>query len=363
MRLRPFLLDQWIAGYADAALPYNLAGSTGPSWTIEELLDLQPGSKDRLLRSEIGYQPSSGQLALREALADMSGAAADDILVTAGAAEALFHVFFLAATPGGNIIVPSPGFPTYYAIPEALGLELRSYSVLEDHGGFDPNRIKALTDSHTRLIVVNSPHNPTGATVSDDAMRELQDFAVAGGAQLVADEVFHPIYHGQPRVSASTLGHTTVIGDLSKAFALPGLRIGWIHEPDATRRAQYVNAREYLSISNTVAGELLAEIAVRNRRTIHERTQAATSANLRLLDSLIEQKSGVLDWTRPQGGTTAFIRVNGGANTRPLCLAAADKGLLLVPGDCFGFPDRVRLGLGVCPDIFAPAMKLLSEIL
>lgn len=362
MRLRPFLLDQWIAGYAGSALPYNLAGSTGPSWTIEELLNLQAGSTDRLLRSRITYQPSSGQSALREALAEMSGARPDDILVTAGAAEALFHVFFLAATPGGNVIVPSPGFPTYYAVPEALGLELRTYSMLEG-AGFELAHIKALTDANTRLIVVNSPHNPTGAVVGDDAMRELQELSVASGVQLVADEVFHPIYHGQPRASASTLGHTTVIGDLSKAFALPGLRIGWIHEPDPTRRSQYVNAREYLSISNTVAGELLAEIAVRNRRTIHARTQAATTTNLRLLDSVIERKSRVLDWTRPAGGTTAFIRVKGSADTRPLCLAAAEKGLLLVPGDCFGFPDRVRVGLGVGPDIFAPAMKLLSEIL
>ena len=363
MKLRPFLLDQWIAGYADAALPHNLAGSAGPSWTIDELLNLHPGSKDRLLQSPIGYQPSSGQLGLREALADMSGATAEAIVVTAGAAEALFHVFFLAAAPGGNIVVPSPGFPTYYAIPEALGLELRTYSVLEEAGGFDPDRIKGLTDSNTRLIVVNSPHNPTGHVVGDEDMRELQQFAVAAGVQLVVDEVFHPIYHGPSQRSASARGYTTVIGDLSKAFALPGLRIGWIHEPDVARRAQYVNAREYLSISNTVAGELLAEIAVRHRRTIHERTQAATTANLRLLDALIEQKSAVVDWTRPQGGTTAFIRLKRGGNTRAWCLAAAEKGLLLVPGDCFDCPDRIRVGLGVLPDIFAPAMKLLSEIL
>ena len=363
MKLRPFLLDQWIAGYAGAGLPYNLAGSTGPTWTVDELLKLEAGSTDRLLRSPITYQPSSGQSALRQALAEMSGAAADDIVVTAGGAEALFHVFFLAATPGGNVIVPSPGFPTYYAIPEALGLELRTYSVLEDDGGFDLNRIKGLIDAHTRVIVVNSPHNPTGAIVAADAMRALLDFAVAGGVQLIVDEVFHPIYHGPPRVSASTLGQATVIGDLSKAFALPGLRIGWIHEPDPARRAQYVNAREYLSVSNTVAGELLAEIAVRHHRTIHQRTQGATTANLPLLESLIEQKRGVLDWTRPEGGTTAFIRVKGNPDTRPLCLAAAEKGLLMVPGDCFGFPDRIRLGLGADPNVFAPAMKLLSELL
>jgi aspartate/methionine/tyrosine aminotransferase len=363
MKLRPFLLDQWIAGYAGAALPYNLGGSTGPSWTIEELLDLEPGSTDRLLRAPIAYQPSSGKLALREALAEMSGAAADDIVVTAGGAEALFLVFVVAAVPGGNVIVPSPGFPTYHAVPEALGLELRTYSMLDESGGFEPVRIKGLIDTNTRLIVVNTPHNPTGATVSVDAMRALQELAVTRGVQLVVDEVFHPIYHGQPCASASALAHTTVIGDLSKAFALPGLRIGWIVEPDSARRVQYVNAREYLSVSNNVAGEFLAEIAVRNHRTIHQRTQAATTANLRLLDSLIEQKSGVLDWTRPEGGTTAFVRVKGCADTRPLCIGAAQKGLLMVPGDCFGFPDRIRLGLGADPAAFAPAMRVLSEVL
>jgi DNA-binding transcriptional MocR family regulator len=277
MKLRPFLLDQWIAGHAGAALPYNLGGSTGPSWTIEELLDLEPGSTDRLLRAPIAYQPSSGKLALREALAEMSGAAADDIVVTAGGAEALFLVFVVAAVPGGNVIVPSPGFPTYHAVPEALGLELRTYSMLDESGGFEPVRIKDLIDTNTRLIVVNTPHNPTGATVSVDAMRALQELAVTRGVQLVVDEVFHPIYHGQPCASASALAHTTVIGDLSKAFALPGLRIGWIVEPDSARRVQYVNAREYLSVSNNVAGEFLAEIAVRNHRTIHQRTQAASA--------------------------------------------------------------------------------------
>lgn len=363
MMLRPFLLDQWIAGYAGAALPYNLGGSTGPSWTIDELLNLESGSKDRLLRAPVAYQPSSGQPALREALAEMSGAAADDIVVTAGAAEALFLVFFVAATPGGNVIAPSPGFPPYHAVPEALGLELRTYSVLEEDGGFGPHRITQLIDANTRVIVVNTPHNPTGATVPLDTMRALQELAVTRGVQLVVDEVFHPIYHAEPRASASTLGQTTVIGDLSKAFALPGLRIGWIVEPDSARRSQYVNAREYLSVSNNVAGEFLAEIAVRNRRTIHQRTQAATTANLRLLDSLIDQKSGVLGWTRPQGGTTAFVRVKGCADTRPLCIGAAQKGLLMVPGDCFGMPDRIRLGFGADPAVFAPAMKILSELL
>jgi aspartate/methionine/tyrosine aminotransferase len=363
MRLRPFLLDQWLDHYAAAALPYNLAGSTGPAWTIDELLDLEPGSSERLLRSPVAYQPSAGRPALREALADMSGVPAEEILVMAGASEALFHVFFLSARPGANVVVPSPAFPTYHALPEALGLELRTYDVLAIDAGCDIDAIKAASDANTRLILVNTPHNPTGAIISASSMRELHDFAVSRHIQLASDEVFHPIYHGSPGCSASVLPHATVIGDLSKAFALPGLRVGWIREPDAERRAQYINAREYLSVSTNVAGEVLAEIAVTHRRVIHDRTQRAASANLARLDEVMRAKASVLQWSRPRGGTTAFLRINGLADTRPFCTAAAEQGLLLVPGDCFGVPDHVRIGLGVAEDLFDAAMRRLQQLL
>jgi aspartate/methionine/tyrosine aminotransferase len=364
MQLRPFLLDQWIARFATADVPFNLAGSTGPQWTLDELLRLDDGSERRLHESTISYQPAAGRPQLREAIAQMSGVPVDEIVATAGGSEALFHAFFFAAGPGANVIVPFPAFPPYHAIPTALGIDVRSYCVVPESGyRLDVDRIKALVDRNTRLILVNSPHNPTGAVFRAAEMGELHAFAAARHVQLICDEVFHPIYHGSPQPSASTLPHATVIGDLSKAFALPGLRIGWIREPDAERRAQYVNAREYLSISNTVAGELLAEIAVRNRDRVHGRTQAAVNANLPLLDEFMDEERGVLDWVRPSGGTTAFIRFRSVADTRPFCESAAEKGLLLTPGDCFDIPDHVRLGLGVEPRLFAGAIRQFAELI
>jgi aspartate/methionine/tyrosine aminotransferase len=154
-----------------------------------------------------------------------------------------------------------------------------------------------------------------------------------------------------------------VIGDCSKAFALSGVRVGWIIERDEERREQYLNAREYFSISNTTAGELLAEVAVQHRDVVLGRTQDVATANLRVLDRLMGDRQDALDWVRPCGGMTAFIRLAHGADARPLCEASLGRGLLLTPGDCFGVPDHVRLGFGVDRAGFPHAMERLAELL
>jgi aspartate/methionine/tyrosine aminotransferase len=301
---------------------------------------------------------------LRDAIASMSGVAADEIVVTCGGAEALFHAFFLAAEPGSNVVVPFPAFPTYHAMPAALGTEVRCYQVaINGRHQLDVENIKRLTDEHTRMILVNSPHNPTGAVFGADDMAALHDFTASRGIQLLCDEVFHPIYSGKAHASASALPNATVLGDLSKAFALPGLRIGWLREPDVERREQYLNAREYLSISNTMAGEWLATIAVKHRARIHGRTQQAVDANLATLDAFMSDHRRNLDWIRPGGGTTCFPRFTHVANTRAFCERAAREGLLLAPGDCFDAPDHVRIGTGVEPEIFTEGLRIFDRLL
>ena len=179
----------------------------------------------------------------------------------------------------------------------------------------------------------------------------------------MSDEVYHPIYHGRTTSSAATLPHATVVGDLSKAFSLSGLRIGWVIEPDARRRAIYENAREYLTISNSPISEGLAEMAVRNREAIYARTRDVAEANLRLLERVLDEHSERVGWVRPQGGMIAFPWLAAGGETRSLCVAAAAEGVLMVPGDCFGMPDHLRIGFGVGPEWYAQAMERLSAVL
>ena len=127
-----------------------------------------------------------------------------------------------------------------------------------------------LADARTKLILVNTPHNPSGALIDEGAIRALDAFAQRRGIQLVVDEVYHPIYHGAPARSAGEYSRATVLGDFSKSFSLPGLRIGWLLERDAQRRRELERAHGYFTVSTAMPSELLAEVAARNRETIFE---------------------------------------------------------------------------------------------
>ena len=365
MKLPRFMLEEWLEGHRDSSIRSYLGGSTGPLWTVRELLQLGgAGSLEPLLDSNVVYAPSVGAQSLRRAIAEMQSVPIDHVLVFTGAAEALAHIFAAVAEPGANVVIPFPCFPPHQWLPESLGLEVRLYKLRRENGfRIDPDEIVHLVDRHTKLILINSPHNPTGATISESGLRMLHDVAARRGIQFVSDEVYHPIYHGPETPSAACLPGATVVGDLSKAFSLSGLRIGWIVEPDAGRRANYENAREYFTISNSPISEYLAEIAVRNRETIFARARDVATANLQQLEHVLNEHSERVHWVRPQGGMIAFPWLVSGEESRSLCIAAAAEGVLVVPGDCFGFPDHLRIGFGVGQEWYPEAMQQLSDVL
>jgi aspartate/methionine/tyrosine aminotransferase len=362
MRLKPFLLDAWLDTY-EHEIEFNLATSTGPVWTPNELLDLTgEQARERYLNHRVVYGRPAGADTLREAIAEMQGVSADWVQVVTGASEALTVLMWLAAEPGANVILPLPGFATFSALPESLGIETRFYRVRrENNFQIDVDEIERLADSRTKLILVNSPHHPTGATMSDSETEALHEFASQRGIQLVCDEVYHPIYHGRESQSAARLPHATVINDLSKAFPLAGTRTGWMIEPDARRREQYWTARAYFSVCNNNAGEILAEVAIRHRALVLKKTQDAASRNLKQLDRFMAAHRDVLGWISPQGGMTAFPWLVSGENARSFCQAATEHGILFAPGDCFDVPDHFRFGFAAAGDNFGKALDRLEQ--
>src|SRR5438270_12940352 len=246
MKLKPFLLDAWLDQY-EHDIEFDLAASTGPTWTVNDILALADGeTRHRFLNHRLAYSRPAAADSLREAIAEMQGVPVEAVQIVTGASEALLALMWLAAEPGANVILPLPGFTTFSALPESLGLETRFYRVRRENGfRIDPDEIKRLADSKTKLILVNSPHHPTAATIIDSAVQALHAFAAERGIQLVSEEVYHPIYHGRQTKSAARLPHATVVSDLSKAFSIAGVRTGWIIEHDTNRRQQYWNARAY----------------------------------------------------------------------------------------------------------------------
>jgi aspartate/methionine/tyrosine aminotransferase len=345
MQLEPFLLDEWLDGAVEPPPRWNLGSVAGPSWRMSELLDLaSEGERAALLATPLRYSQSAGLDELRHAIAARHGVDAEDVIVVTGASEALLVVFFTAAMPGANVVLPTPCFPPTAAIPRALGLEVRAYRLRpEADWSVDLDEVADLVDAQTRVVLVNSPHNPTGAVVPGTAIHELRAIAARHGASLVVDEVFHPIYHGPPAESAIRVG-ATVIGDASKALSLPGLRIGWIIEPDPDLRRRYLLGRMNFTGTNSPLSEQLALIALRNAPTILGRAELTATANLELLRLFMERWSDALGWVRPAGGTSAFPWLRTGDDARPLCQAFLSAGVLTVPGDAFGLPAHFRIG-------------------
>jgi aspartate/methionine/tyrosine aminotransferase len=362
MDLKPFLLEQWLASY-EHEIEYNLGASTGPRWTVEELLGLAgEDARRRMFALPLTYGPPAGSASLRTAIADIQGVSPDCVQVVTGAAEALLILFWLAAEPGANVIVPAPSYPAFSALPLSLGLETRYYRIGRERGfAVDVEEIEALADQRSKLILVSNPHSPTGAILTDDQMDHLHAFTSKRGIQLVSDEVYHPIYHGEEVKSAARLPAATVINDFSKAFSLPGLRTGWIIEHDARKRERYWNARAFSTVCSSSLGEFLAEIAVNNRRAVIGRAQEVTSRNLRVLTDFMHENESVFGWIPPRGGTVAFPWMRDGQNARAFCVAAAGEGLLVAPGDVYDQPEHFRIGMGASGDAFLGAIKRLER--
>lgn len=364
MFLKPFLLDLWLAEHEPHA-EYNLAASTGPLWTLDQLLALgSEEDRQRFLHHPVRYGRAAGDDSLRVAIAEMHGVSADSIQVVTGASEALLILMWLAAEPGANIVLPHPGYPPFSGLAESLGLETRFYRLRgENSFRVDLEEIRKRADARTKIILVNNPHNPTGTTISDEEWDELHAFASERGIQLVSDEVYHPVFHGRETRSAARLPHATVIHDFSKAYSLSGLRLGWMVEHDAERREQYLNARAYFSISNNSGAELLATIAMRQREVILKRTREAARRNLQLLESFMMEHSDILGWVWPAGGLTAFPWLQSGEDARPFCEALVAHGVMLAPGDCFEMPAHFRLGFGASDDRFPQGLERFAEFL
>ena len=365
MQIPPFLLDEWLNHYHFASTPpeFDLASSTGPISSTNEILELMsPDERERFDETQLIYSAVTGKRPLRQAIADVHGVGVDEVQVLTGASEALLSLFFLAAEPGANVLLPFPGYPPTSVEARLLGLETRFYHLRRENDfTVDLDEIKKLADVKTKLLLINSPHNPTGATVSNAQMRQLHDFAVERGIPFVSDEVYHPIYHDEETSSAAVLPHAIVVGSFSKALSLSGLRVGWIIDRDPARQRQYMDARGYFTISNSPFAEDLAVVALRHRDRILARTRSAATTNLSLLDQFFAEWKDEVGWVRPRGGMVCFPWLKRGGNARKFCSAVAERGTLLAPGDCFGMPEHFRLGFGVTEKGFANGLQNIAQ--
>jgi aspartate/methionine/tyrosine aminotransferase len=370
MKLPPFLLDQWLAAheFADPPIRYNLASSTGPQWTLGDLLALADAAghdaRRQIEELKLSYAPPQGGARLRQRIASLQGVDPDQVLVMTGASEALLTLICHFAEPGKNLVLPRPCYPAVPVMARAWGMEVRTYR-LDAERAFvqSADDVLAAVNADTRAVFVNSPHNPTGSVMPVTEQRELADALAARGIPLIMDEVYHPLYFGGDLPTAASLPNTIVVGDFAKALSLPGLRIGWLVDRDAQRREALLDARSYFTISGSPLSEALGALALEHASTIFSTLRETAATNLAMLTRFMDAHREQLAFAPPAGGTTCFPRLRSGENARPLSMALARAGVLVAPGDCFDAPAHLRIGFGAMRDGYAEALQLFGQVL
>ena len=373
MKIEAFALERWMTTW-ETQVEYDIAESGIFPMSVNELLDMLPKHERevtlaRLLDMRLGYSEAPGSLELRSLLADTYvNTGPENILVTTGAIEANFLAFNVLLEPGDHVVAVYPAYQQLYSVPRAIGCDLTLWKLRpENDFRYDLDELETLVRPTTKLIVINTPHNPTGAMLSAAELQRIYSLAEVLNASVLCDEAYRwlDIPGGDALAPPlRDLGDRAVtVGTFSKPFGLPGLRAGWLAGP-ADFIAQCWHMRDYISLSPGKLNDALAVIALCNRERVVERTHAIVAANLATAEAWFAENADLVTWTPPRGGLLALMRYNLAIPSAELAdRLAAEYSVMLAPGSAFGYEHHLRIGVGQTPDVFAEGLARTAACL
>lgn len=365
LEIAPALLEGWMRDYYfDAEI--DLGSSGVESYTLREVLELCGSSSDELEDVLFNDSQTLGGRELRRVIAERYGDGnPEGVIATHGSSEAIYLIMMALLRPGDEVVVLDPCYQQLFSIAESLGCGLKKWP-LRFEEGFVPNveEARRLIGANTRMVVVNFPHNPTGASLTPDGQRELVEAAARVGAYLVWDAAFGEITYGDPPLPYPTHYERAVtMGTFSKAFGLPGLRAGWcVTSPPVL--ARFIALRDYTTLHLSPLTELIATRAVEHAPALVGPRLRQARTNLQLLGEWCEEHADLVEWVAPRGGVSCFPRLRRVDDVEAFCRRLAhERRVLLVPGSCFRLPSHVRLGFGEATHKFAEGLARLSASL
>jgi len=369
MKLEQFAMERMQSTYENL-VEFNLSESGVHPLTPRELIEDEAGL-DRLLDQPLVYAQSNGTLDLRRAVAALyPGAGVDHIEVTNGGSEANFITTFNLVEPGDDVVMLVPNYMQTWGLARAFGGTIREWHLLEDHEAgrwrVDLAALEDLVSARTKLIVICNPNNPTGARLTAGDLDGIARVADKHGAWILSDE----IYRGAEidGVETATMWgrspRAIITSGLSKAYGLPGLRIGWIVAPPALVATLW-SYHDYVTIAPGALSDLLARVALRpeRRARLFERTQSILRRNLPLIEAWLREAGG-FRWITPEAGAIIYVHYDQAINSTTLAnRLREEKSVLIVPGDHFGMDAYLRLGFGEPPDYNRAGLDRLKELL
>ena len=365
MAFQAFEMERWQSTWENR-VRFNLSESGVHPLSARELLDLAGGDAAAALDARLGYPQSNGTPPLREAIAALyPGATAEHVLVTSGSAEANYINCWTLISPGDTVAVVTPTYMQTWGLAKNFGARVVEIPLREDLGWQpDVSDIDRAIAGNVKLVVVTNPSNPTGARLAPELAARITERASRVGAWLLADEV----YQGAERDAVPTPSlwgggeRVIVTNGLSKAYGLPGLRIGWCVADPAHVAALWAR-KDYTTIGPGVMSDVLATLALAPavRPRILGRTRGIIQHNWAIVAQWLEGMGDEFAFRAPEAGAIVFARYRAGVGSSEFAeTLRRDHDVLIVPGDQFGMDRYVRLGFGPEPAALTAALDRIA---
>lgn len=369
MKLEQFAMERMQSTYENQ-VEFNLSESGVRPLTPRELVEDTSGL-DGLLDQPLVYTQSNGTIELRRLIALMyPGAGIEHIEVTNGGSEANFITTFNLVEPGDEVVMLVPNYMQTWGLARGFGGTIKEWRLVEDRAAgrwrADVNELERLVTPKTKLIVICNPNNPTGARLTASELDAIAKIADRHGSWILSDEV----YRGAELDGVETASmwgrspRAIITSGLSKAYGLPGLRIGWIVAPPALIASMW-SYHDYTTIAPGALSDRLARVALQpeRRARLFERTRTILRRNLPLIEAWLTDAGG-FQWIKPEAGAIVYVRYDHPINSTTLVTRLREeKSVLIVPGDHFGMDGYLRLGFGEPPEYNKAGLDRLKELL
>jgi aspartate/methionine/tyrosine aminotransferase len=374
MKIERFELERWMTRW-ELDVDFDICESGILPLSLAELYELIDPDTAAKLQEQItsmpqGYSEARGTLGLRSALAaTYNDVTPDDILVTTGAIEANFLIFNALLNPGDHVVAVAPAYQQLHSVPRATGAEVDLWEVTDTDGGFayDTGRLESLLRSDTRMIVINTPHNPTGAILDSDQLDRVLELARERDAWVLSDEAYRWLEHpGGARLvepARNRYEKAISVGTMSKPFGMPGLRIGWMAaNPEVAQLAW--SLRDYTSLSPSKISDAVTKVVIEHREEILPRGAKIMQDNLQFARGWFAENADLATWSEPKAALLAMMKYSAPVDSTILADRLANEArVMLAPGSAFGMDGYLRIGIGQRQDIFAEGLRLTAQFL
>jgi len=346
MKVTPFTLEKFFS-QTEFNVRYNLSASAIQAWSLRELLSLanDPDLQFSLFATRLDYTEPQGIHELRQEISHLYSVATDPdhVFVTIGAIEANYLLLSSLLEPGNRFIVQNPCYQQLSQVGVDLGAIALPWNYSEDKG-FDMREFEVLLEQKPALVMLNTPHNPTGFAFSSDEMKQIADLCLERGILLLCDEVYRELGETLSPSMRDYSSQAVSIGSMSKSYGLAGLRVGWMVAPPEII-ARCGAKRDYTTLCCSSIGQHLALTALRNRTKIWDRNRQLRLRNITLLEDAFS-KAPRLRWQKPKAGVVAWVGYSSKISSEQLGWELHSRDVLVAPGIFFGQEGHFRLGFG-----------------